>query len=119
MEMTKKVKVNTKDCVIKGVNTKTGEEEWFLNVVSAVKAIGCTRAQVYNVLNKVGYCKTAKGWHLEWVDFNDVVLKPKKTKKTKKPNFEVQVHEDGDQISEAEYWQQVENMIKNEGVQHE
>lgn len=83
MEMTKKVNVNTKDCVIKGVNTKTGEEEWFLNVISAVKAIGCTRAQVYNVLNKVGYCKTAKGWRLEWVDFNDVVLKPKKTMNNK------------------------------------
>ena len=72
MEMKKKVNVNTKDCIIKGVNTKTGEEDWFLNVMSVVKAIGCTRAQVYNVLNKVGYCKTAKGWKLEWVDFNKV-----------------------------------------------
>lgn len=114
--MKKKVNVNTKDCIIKGVNTKTGEQEWFLNVMSVVKAIGCTRPQAYNVLNKVGYCKTVHDWRLEWVDFNDVVLKPKKTEKSKN-GIEVIYHEDGDQVSEAEYWQQVENMLKNEGVQ--
>lgn len=113
MDMTKKVNVNTKDCIIKGVNTKTGEEEWFLNVMSVVKAIGCTRAQVYNVLNKVRYCKTAKGWHLEWVDFNDVSVLTSKT------GIKAVKLDDGDQVSEAEYWQQVENMLKNEGVQHE
>lgn len=83
-----------------------------MNVASVVKAVGCTRAHAYNVLNKVGYFKTAKGWQLEWVDFDDIAIRQKKSKKSKKTDVEVQMHEDGDQVSEAEHWQLVENMLK-------
>lgn len=87
-----------KNCVVFGRNTKTGEENIWLNGSMAADDIGCTRVLVYNVLRKKQYYHTAKGWSLEYVDFDDLALKQKKTKKSKKPGAEVQV-------------QQVENML--------
>lgn len=95
--MRKNRRVSPRDCIVKGTNTATGEVEYFLNVASVVKVVGCTKAHAYNVLNKVGYFKTAKGWKLEWVDFNDVsVLTSKK----------------GVKAVDIDYWQMLENTTK-------
>lgn len=106
----KTVDVNPRDCIIKGTNVATGEIEYFLNVASVVKELGCTKAHVYHVLNKVGYCKTAKGWHLEWVDFDEVSVVQSKT------GIKVQKRANSDNMSESEYWQQVENMMEKEAT---
>ena len=93
----RKKRHKTRDCIIKGINVKTGEVDYFLNVSSAVKSIGCCRSQAYNVLNKVGYFKTAHGWKLEWVDFEDVsVLTSKK----------------GVKAIDVDYWKILENTTK-------
>lgn len=72
MDYTKKTNAKARDCIVKGTNMQTKEVQYFLNVKSVVKAIGCTVSHAYNVLNKVGYYKTAHGWQLEWIDFNKV-----------------------------------------------
>lgn len=72
MNYKKKTKLKSRDCIIKGTNLATGEVEYFLNVASVAKAVGGSQSHAYNVLNKVGYYKSIKGWKLEWIDFDKV-----------------------------------------------
>lgn len=54
--------------------TKNDEVIYFWSGNSAAEYIQCSHVLVYNVLNPEHWAKTAKGWHLKWVDLKDLLI---------------------------------------------
>ena len=78
-ELAKKRKsVNAKfikheNAVLKAVNQKTNEVQYFMTGYQAAAYIGCSHVLIYRVANKSDWVKSAKGWSIEWISFQQCI----------------------------------------------
>ena len=49
--------------------TKDGKTQYFYNGKQAAAVLRCSSPLIYRVVNKTDYAKTAKGWSLEYIPF--------------------------------------------------